>query len=539
MVLKLFERLPEHPLAARGEAERLVQGLPRERPADAVAELAHWLASLAQFDGFACDHRLDLVETLDAAGQSPAAQLFAELYAHAHQRDRAQRKRFGLIESYWESLAGAYRRCVIDNERGERRAAEIKEKLPLALARAYRASFHAARARCLMYLPASPKDWAALYRPLAFAELARFAATPVRLYEREVRSTARAELTKLLAFVMSAPHELPPAQVDLAARILERFAVSFAWAEKPGPGCACVIDVAAGGAPRLAQAREAPQGRRYFGAGPALAKLQELEQLSARDLLSEEMRFGADFPPTLIVTVIRHLLRYLGPNPPRRQGKRVPTAGKIDVVRGFRAICQRVIEIEAKGADDLSVQAEEASAPPETWQVLERSEWGVGAQLAPGVGNWTEPGVLCGLRDGEGARWGVAIIRRLDASAEATRCGLQILSKKPVSVWLRIIGREGQETSNWESSTGSFSYDYTRAIVLADAPKVDGRPVLLLETGKFVPDQICEIVVGEQARFVKLARFLEEGADYLRVAFDWLAPESGSASRRAASALAT
>ena len=116
---------------------------------------------------------------------------------------------------------------------------------------------------------------------------------------------------------------------------------------------------------------------------------------------------------------------------------------------------------------------------------------------------------------------------RLPAIARATgypyfNVGLQILSKKPVSVWLRVLGRQGQEVSNWESSTGSFAYDYARAIVLPDAPKVGELPVLLLAAGKFVPEQVCEIVMGEHSRHIRLAQFVEEGADYARAAFAWV-----------------
>jgi hypothetical protein len=78
--------------------------------------------------------------------------------------------------------------------------------------------------------------------------------------------------------------------------------------------------------------------------------------------------------------------------------------------------------------------------------------------------------------------------------------------------------------SNWETSSGSFSYDYARAIVLPDAPKVDGKAMLLLEGGRFVPEQICELIMGEHSRHMKLAEFLEQGADYLRAAFAWMVP---------------
>jgi len=514
MALRLFEKRPDHPLAERGELERVLAALKMAKPADALQEMQHWQGTLRDFDGFACDDRLALVKSLDDAARPLAAKLFAEFCAHMHRRDRGQRKRAQLLEAFWTNTAGAYARCVADNEQHGRRADDIRAELPVALARGYRNWALAAKVRAMMYLPAAPRDWLPLYRPFAFAELAHFATEAIHVYPKEVHSTPRAELAKLLAFCLAAPHELPPEQIELMARIVDRFAISFAM--------------------------RAAQGGYTIDGGPALPKLAELEKLSAKNLLTDELRFGAEFTPTQMVTVLRHLLRYLVAKPPRRGAQRVAVAGKVEIVRGFAAICQRVTAIEigasnalkedldvaaAKAKGGLQMAAEAVEAVPEQWEVADQSEWGIGCKIPSDGGAWAEPGVLCGIRWRPQDPWGVAIIRRLDSSAAgAARCGLQILSKKPVSVWLRVLGREGQEVSNWESSSGSFAYDYARAIVLPDAPKVEGRPMLLLAGGKFVPEQICELIMGDNSRHIRLADFLEEGADYLRTSFAWMVP---------------
>ena len=90
-----------------------------------------------------------------------------------------------------------------------------------------------------------------------------------------------------------------------------------------------------------------------------------------------------------------------------------------------------------------------------------------------------------------------------------------------MSVWLRVIGKEGAEASNWESSTGSFTYEYLRAVLLPDALKSHDHPVMLLEPSSFVPGQVCELMVGDHSRLIRLAEFIEHGSDYARVAFIW------------------
>ena len=44
---------------------------------------------------------------------------------------------------------------------------------------------------------------------------------------------------------------------------------------------------------------------------------------------------------------------------------------------------------------------------------------------------------------------------------------------------------------------------------------------MLLEPNSFAPGQICELMVGDRTRLIRLAEFIEQGSDYTRVAFAW------------------
>lgn len=526
-LLHLLERHPDYPLAEPDELERVVEGLAVAGLADAVRELAHWYTSLRDFDGLSAADRAAIVRHLDEAGRARADELFALFYGAVHTHDRAERERRELLEEYWNALAGAYARCVADAEQAGKQGKELRAELPLLLARSYRAQFLCCRTRALQYLPAAPRDWLALYRPLAFAERARFEAEPLQLYPRERRSSVRAELAKVLTLYMAAPQDLPPEQVELLAQVIDRITMGFSWSPTPTEACASVIDLAAGEPPRLAAREEAgAESQRYFGAGAALSQLSQMEAESGHDLLEDDMRFAASFTPTQVVTVLRHLRRRLDAAPPRRAPARTAVAEPLEVVLGFAAICQRAAAMDASrppagGKEELAIASEVIDVAPQVWQVIDRSEWGIGAAVP--AGTWPEPGMLCGVHVQGQAQWWVAMLRRVDGGTPGRlRCGLQVLSRKPVSLWLRVLGREGQEVSNWESASGSFRYDYVRALVLPDAPRIASRPVILLEGGRFVPKQMCEIMMGERSRYIKLSEFLEQGADYIRAAFEWM-----------------
>ena len=534
-LFKLFETKPDHPMATASGAREALLPLKTEKPLAAAAQLAHWAGTLRDTPGFACDDRLTAVQIVDDFARPIINKLFAVHLTHLHTRDRDHKKTAEVLTDYWHNLSGAYGRCVSDNEHGERGAERMHDNLALAAARSNRAAGQAARMRCLGYLGIPQSVWANLYHPYSFIEVAHVDDHPVVIYPHEVHTTPRGELLKVLCMALCAADELPAEQVELAWRILGRFTVSFSWSRTPQPDCNFVVDLSAGGAPYTEHDKEpAAPAKRWFGAGAALGKMEEIENLSDANLLSEEVRFGPEYTPAQIVSVIRHLRSYLGTTPPRRHYARSTANVELSVVHGYRPICQRVTAIDAgaKVDDNLEVQAqkkarlqltaEEIESTPETWNEKDRSDWGMGVEVPAGLGKWAEPGVLVGLRENEKAPWWVGALRRLSTDEHGlSHCGIQILSKKPMSVWLRVIGKEGAEASNWESSTGSFTYEYLRAVLLPDALKSHDHPVMLLEPSSFVPGQVCEIMVGDHSRLIRLAEFIEHGSDYARVAFIW------------------
>jgi len=354
-----------------------------------------------------------------------------------------------------------------------------------------------------------------------------------------VHTTVRAELQKIVLLNLAAPHEFSPLQLELAFRILARFAISAGWSRIPQEDCNFLVDLGAGGPPSHLKTKEsAGANKRFTGGSQALSKLAELRVLCEKSMLNEEQRFGKEFTPAQIITVIKQLHAYLGATPPQRRYARTRLAASLSVVHGLKPICQRVTKIElgsgvalgedmdlkAKTANIMKLVAEEIESTPETWAQKDQSEWGLGADIPPDLGKWAEPGKLCGVQIKGEKVWWVGIVRRIDADT-GLHCGIRIFSKRPVSVWLRVLGASEHQADNWASSTGSFSYNYLRAIMLPDALKSHDHPVMIIENKSYVPGQMCEVMMGEHSRLIKLVEFIEEGEDYVRAAFAWHQPD--------------
>jgi hypothetical protein len=536
--LKQFSGKPDHPLRDADAAKEVLAGLPGGVSVDTLEQLSHWVGSVKDTPGFACDDRLAVMRLLDQAAAAHTGPLFNQFFSKIHQQDRTARKIWDALCEYWGRLAEGYAQCVADFEHGEKGAKNVEEEMPLALARALRAASLRFKLRYLRFVGIDARAWAALFRMYAFAELKQLDNVPVVAYAREVHTTARAELQKILLLYLAAPHEFPPGQLELAFRILARFAISAEWSRVPQAECNFVIDMGVGGPPFHMRAKEAAgANKRFIGGGQALSKLNELRLLSEKNMLSAEQRFGQEFSPAQIITVIKHLHVYLSVTPPHRRYARTKAAAEVSVVHGLKPICQRVTKIElgsgmslgedldikAKTANIMKLMAEEIESTPETWAQKDQSEWGLGADIPPDLGKWAEPGRLCGIQPRGEKAWWVGIIRRMDAD-NALHCGIRIFSKRPVSVWLRVLGAGEHQVANWETSTGSFSYDYLRAVMLPDALKSHDHPVMILENKTYVPGQLCEVMMGEHSRHIKLVEFLEEGEDYVRAAFEWQQP---------------
>lgn len=533
--LKQFEGKPDHPLRDAPAAAEVLAALPEGASLETLEQISHWVASVRDTRGFACDDRLAVVRLLDDAAAVHTGPLFEQFVSKIHQLDRSSRAIWDALCEYWGRLAQAYAQCVADYEHGEKGAKSVEREMPLALARALRAASMRFKLRYLRFVGMERAAWSPLYRLYAFAELKQLDNCAVVAYAHEARTTARAELLKIMLLYLAAPHEFPPAQLELAFRILARFAISAEWSRVPRADCNFTFNLAAGGPPAHMPVMEAAgANKRFIGGGQALAKLDELRALSERNMLSEEQRFGREFSPGQIITVIKHLLVYLSVTPPHRRDLRTKAAAEVSVVHGLKPIAQRVTKIElgsgmslsqdmdlkAKTANIMKLVAEEVESTPEEWTQKDVSEWGLGADIPPGLGKWAEPGKLCGIRlHGEQAWW-VGIIRRVDAGA-GLHCGIRIFSKRPVSVWLRVVGAGEHQADNWASSTGSFSFDYMRAIMLPDSLQSHDHPVMILENKSYVPGQLCEVMMGEHSREIRLVEFIEEGEDYLRAAFEW------------------
>ncbi len=543
-MLDFLEGKPNHPMASLAEARKQLEDLPQD-PKKALPDLVNWLSSITETPGFRVDVRAQVLGVVDETAQ-PLERAARALYlAQPDVRSAQGREHWQLIYDFWSQLAAGYGLCRRDFQGGAKGAGAAKDMLALIGAREMRALAQRMKLLLMRYQPLDEPLWAALHECYAFAEARRHVSASFKAYPSDpVETSVRTECVKALMLEMAGADTLSTPKIELAFRIIYRFAPLFVLGPEPAAGATFVTDLSAPKPPRPVSADERPGPTlRFFGMGEAKPKLDEMITQNEQGLLAEELRFGEEFSSGEKITVLKQLLLHWGPNPPHRARTRVKISGELSIVHGYRAVCHHIVNIEASSMGELAenmevkarqkaglgLTAEEAVEPPELWMQQDASDLGVGALIPPTAGKWVAVGCLCAIKPAGEARWWAGVVRRLHAEEKGRLgAGIEVFAKKPAAVWLRVLGRHEAKVSDWESVSGSFAYEYLHAVMLTDHAKAHDRPVLLLEKNRFVPGQIYEMMVGDKTRHVILKEFVEQGEDYDLGSFEWYQGQAAS-----------
>jgi hypothetical protein len=527
---------PDHPMATPEAAAQHLAELPANDPAKALDDIGAWITSLQEAQGFKPELRAAVLGVVDETGQQHHDRLLVEYLAAPQIYETKSQIRLQKLLGFWSRVLDAYIASALELEEAAGKAGPGRDAFDLAVCRGLRAGSQVAKTRHLGYQAVEKSLWERLYRLYLLAERHQRGGAELHAYRSEPLPTRiEQELLRALMMEFAAPEKLAPEHVELAFRITARVGNSLAAGDAPGPGLRFWVDFAHPAA-AADGARGAPpggSGARWFGPGTALARLDEMIKHNDAHALPTERRFGRDFSVWDKMTVLRHLLLYWGEGRPARRDDRSPGEGELLVLHGFGATRKVVPQTDTsemgaiadtlKEKAGLALAAEAVDQAPESWAFRDVSASGIGADVAPAPNLWVKVGKVCALKTPSSKTWWVGVVRRLDASNRAAlRVGIELLSRRPHALWLKFVGEGQTAAANWETSSGSYGYDYVNVVLLVpEKVRSLNDATLLMSPENFIGGVLCEALMGEKSRLVRLGQPVATGDDFVIAACEW------------------
>jgi hypothetical protein len=493
-----------HPLADAKELKRVLDALPASDAFKAVDELMHWVESVAAAEGFKPEARIGVLFALDEAAQ-PLVRKLAKEYFAATRPSRFQENRiWTAIHGYWKQAGYGYARAVDLFVQGRKGAEAAKAQLPVLLVRTLRSFAQQIKWMHLRYGPIDLASWGVFNSVYAYAETRQLAQAKAVAYPgARGESTPQLEFLRALMFSASGPDGLLPAEVELADTLIGELAPRFQLANAPAPELVCWIDLGKAMSPaRLSRAPQPAPGLRCFGAGPALAFVEELaERVHTGGKLPAELNLGGSYEQDVILETLRHLALCWAPKSPERKTQRHPVKTRLAVTHGYDSVVAVL-----GGSDSLDFNNQSA----ESWIVENVSAGGFGAVVPQLKGDWLRVGALLALQPQGGANWVLGIVRRVNKLGPAqARVGIETLSKAPTVSQFAISGVKGSAHPGVLFKNGDAS---------------EAR--IVLKPGVFAPAMNLEASSGDKQHVFLPQAVAERGEDYEIARFRELIRES-------------
>jgi hypothetical protein len=499
-MLKMFggAAANHHPLADAKEARRVLDELPAQ-DAKALEELAGWHESLAGAD-LKADLRIQRQLAVDEAAQSRIRKLAREVLTPAAQTSKYQDTiNWTRLHEYWRQAGLSFARSIDSFLQGAKGV--DKTLLPVTVARALRCIAQQIKWQHVRYAPSDIHVWGVLNRIYAFAELRGVTEARVNLYAGGVESTPKQEFLKAQMLGACSPDSLQPLEVEIAERVINDLAPSFALGAQPDRELLYWTDLALATAPlrSLREPKPSP-GVRFFGPGSATAALAALiRKIETAREVPAGLNLGASYDHEAVLSAMGHLAVYWDREPPERRHPRYSVKSKLVVAHGFSGV------LEALGGSGGSLDFNPALA--ESWAVENVSAGGFGAVAKPAKSEWLKVGTLVAMQPDGGPNWVVGTVRRVSrVSRDEARIGIETLSRAPALS--RFSGGAEEE----------------QGVLLAAAET--GETSIALRAGVFTRGRNLEAAVGGKQHVYMPQTIDERGDDYEIALFRAMVRES-------------
>lgn len=500
----------DHPMADVKEARKIVDAIPASDPFKALEDLNHWLESVRAWQGFAPDHRAQLVLMVDDAAQSHLRKLQRDYLLMPRLSKYQENRLWTTIRESHRQSALAFATCVDIFVTSQKGWEVLKPVMPLLTVRALRSLAGQMKWQYIRYGLQDISLWGSVAKIYAFAEHRKYADAKVPAQAgMSGDTTAGQEFLKAVMLAVSSPDSLLPVEIELVERLVAHLVGSFKVTANHQPDTAYGIDLAATQPPvRVGRPPEPAPALRFFSAASAVNQIRQLIQtVKSTNAMPSSVNLGGNFEPQVILEVLDHLALNWSAQPPERKAPRHRVKSRATITYGFDGVL---------AALDPGGEALFDPEKIESWIVENVSAGGFGALVPQLRGDWLKIGCLVGLQPEGGANWIIGVVRRFQRDATQTGAvGIQTVGRAAQPARVRLV-----------SGQAGISRDTEVAILLGPVDSA-GEVQLLLRTGVLAPGQNLQLEHGGSVYLLLPGGGMERGDDYELVRCRAMTRDSG------------
>jgi hypothetical protein len=497
-MMKLFGAAKsDHPMADVREARKIVDAIPAGDPSKALEDLNHWLESVRAWQGFAPDHRAQLVHIIDEAAQGPLRKLQRDYLSSPRLSKFQENRLWSSIRGYYRQSAITFATCVDVFVTSQKGWEVLKPSMPLLTVLALRALAGQMKWQYIRYGLQDVSLWGSVSKIYAFAEHRKYADASVTPYAGTPGdSSAEQEFLKAVMLAVSSPDSLLPVEIELVDRLVAHLLGSFILTPVHQADTTYGIDLAATQPPvRVGRPPEPGPTLRFFSAGGAVNQIRQLIHIvKSTNAVPSSVNLGGNYEPQVVLDVLEHLALNWSAQPPERKAPRHRVKSRVTITHGFDGVLSAL---------DPGGEALFDPEKIESWIVENVSSGGFGALVPQLRGDWLKIGCLLGLQPEGGSNWLVGVVRRFQRDAvQQGAVGIQTVGRFSQPVPVRVV-----------SGQAGISQDTETAILLNPIDSAAEVP-LLLRTGVLAPGQNLQLEQAGKVYLLLPTGSMERGDDY-------------------------
>jgi len=507
VVLGLFGKKSDHPLAEMKSAQALLDDIPKHDAIKALEELTDWVEALCgQADNFKLDHQWAVLRLLDQAAQPHVRKLLHDYFTLLPLSKFQENRLWTLLDGYYAQSDLAHFAVLQRYRDGAKGASSIKAELPLLCTRGIQAVAGRLKMAAARYAMVDPALWRRLAAYHALAEAQGITHETVTVYPGSTQSPGEAFGVLLLWYGCSAGN-LNPVEVHIAERLCTALGKGVEVGNAYNGTALFVFDMAQPTPPMRATAEGTVHpALRYVVADNMRQMLDNMLKTLDKGILPDGLNlYGAKFEAELVRDIAGRLMQGLTLPPPTRRTPRRKIKVSLKVANGFL----KMLEHSDVG---LNFGTEEA----DTWDIEDISATGFRSVVPAGRVEGIKIGTLVGSKPEGVSHWGAGVVRRLSRDREgALHIGVEVLSPRVVGVPLQdraVGGAEGGQLGLYLNRPNDTS----------------GEAWLLMKQDSFSAQRSLKMELDDKEYLLLPLALVERGEDYDLARYRMMEQDTGS-----------